>query len=47
VQPDNLADNGVIHVLDRIVSPAKDNIVDLLRKNPELNMLKKGEKMSI
>ncbi|XP_045157797.1 transforming growth factor-beta-induced protein ig-h3-like [Mercenaria mercenaria] len=37
---DNLASNGVVHVLDDVLKPVSETLLDLVQKNPELSTLK-------
>lgn len=39
-QVDNIASNGVIHVLDDVLKPVTETLLDLIQKNPELSTLK-------
>jgi len=39
---DNLASNGVVHVIDDVITPVTGTILDLIQKNPELSTLKTG-----
>ncbi|KAL4236692.1 hypothetical protein ACF0H5_005076 [Mactra antiquata] len=37
---DNIADNGVIHIVENVLKPVTDTLLDLIKKNPELSILK-------
>ena len=39
---DNLATNGVVHVIDSMLTPVGDTLSNLISKNPELSVLKTG-----
>ncbi|WAR23616.1 BGH3-like protein [Mya arenaria] len=40
---DNMATNGVVHVIDDVITPVTGTLLDLVQKNPELSTLKTGE----
>jgi hypothetical protein len=40
---DNLASNGVIHVVTEVLKPVTDTLMELIQKNPELSTLKTGK----
>lgn len=40
VSSDNLATNGVVHVVDGLLMPVTDSITDIISKSPELSTLK-------
>ncbi|XP_052775009.1 transforming growth factor-beta-induced protein ig-h3-like [Mya arenaria] len=37
---DNMATNGVVHVIDDVITPVTGTLLDLVQKNPELSTLK-------
>ena len=39
---DNIATNGVVHVVDSVLTPVGDTLLNLVSKNPELSTLKTG-----
>ena len=39
---DNMATNGVVHVIDNVLTPVGDTILNLISKNPDLSTLKTG-----
>jgi len=42
-----LADNGVVHVLDRVVLPATERIEDIIKNHPKLTSFRKGNSLSL
>jgi len=42
---DNMASNGVVHVIGDVITPVTSTILDLIQKNPELSTLKTGKEL--
>ena len=43
VSRDNLATNGVVHVINKVITPNEGTtLMDLVSQNPQLTVLKKG-----
>jgi hypothetical protein len=43
---DNLATNGVIHVVDEVLQPVTKSLMDIISSNPQLSYLKTGKNLS-
>ena len=40
MSPDNLATNGVVHIVSNVLTPVVDTIADIIMKQPRLSILK-------
>lgn len=40
---DNLASNGVIHIVEEVLQPVTKSLMDIISSNPQLSYLKTGK----
>lgn len=45
-KPDVVANNGIVHVVDSVLTPVVETLMDIVSKNPELSTFKTGKRSS-